>query len=159
MLVDPLARFHQIAYVTRDLDAATAMFRECYGIERFFVLPEMPPGGPRLRIALASLRGVEIEVIEPIADAAIYADPLEGVDRPVLLHHVASRIEGTLAQWDAYRAGLDETVRPVVFEGGVGDDLRYAYTDERARLGHYLEHLWMSPTLAAQMDAAIPRFP
>jgi len=37
--------------------------------------------------------------------------------------------------------------------------LRYIYTDERETLGHFIEHVWMSPELLAQMRAVVPRYP
>ena len=41
----------------------------------------------------------------------------------------------------------------------LGDSLRYIYTDERATLGHYVEHVWMAPDLLAQMRAVVPTYP
>lgn len=46
-----------------------------------------------------------------------------------------------------------------MFEGALGDSLRYIYTDERATLGHYVEHVWMAPDLLAQMRAVVPAYP
>ena len=53
--------------------------------------------------------------------------------------------------WDGFRA--------VAFDGAIGDMLRYIYTDERATLGHYVEHVWMSPDLLAQMRGIVPAYP
>ena len=38
-------------------------------------------------------------------------------------------------------------------------ELRFFFTDERSTLGHYLEHVWMSPAMLAQIDAVIPTYP
>jgi hypothetical protein len=37
--------------------------------------------------------------------------------------------------------------------------MRFAYTDERAVLGHYVEHVWMHADLRAQLAGAIPVHP
>jgi hypothetical protein len=112
----------QLAYVTNDIAAAVRMFESVYGAPGFFVFGNVETGagyqdGPMLRIALCSIGGVEIELIEPIGDTA----PL--------------------------------------FASVLNDDMHFFYTDERARLGHYIEHVWMSPSLLAQMRAAVPQFP
>lgn len=173
MLVHPTSKHHQIGYVTHDLEAAMALCKEMYGIDRFFVLPMVdtpdffilptrdgPAGAPKIRVALANAGGLEIELIQPVANVPIFADPLQGEDvPPIVFHHTCNHIAGSLADWEAYRAGLDEAVRPVVFEGGSGNDLRFVYTDERLWIGHYLEHVWMSPAMKDQVRAAIPSFP
>ena len=104
---------------------------------------------------------MEIELIEPIGDTApLFTAVLpSGPDLAIRFHHVALRIEGSLADWEAHAASIDHALHPKVFEGGLGDDLRFFYTDERPRLGHYVEHVWMSPGLYAQVTAATPTYP
>ena len=57
------------------------------------------------------------------------------------------------------RAAIDTASHPIVYQGALGEMLRYFYTDERPTLGHYVEHVWMSPDLLAQLAAAIPTYP
>lgn len=163
MFARPDARHSQIAYVTNDLDAAIALFERDYGAPGFFVFSNVPPGvespeGPVLKIALTNVGGVEIELIEPQGDSAsLFSDPLPvGPDLAIVFHHVATRIDGPLANWDRHVASIDTTKHKIVFEGAMGDDLRYFYTDERNAIGHCVEHVWMSPTILAQMAAAVP---
>jgi hypothetical protein len=163
MFARPDARHSQIAYVTNDLDAAIALFERDYGAPGFFVFSNVPPGvenpeGPVLKIALAKVGGVEIELIEPQGDSApLFSDPLPaGPDLAIVFHHVAMRIDGPLANWDRHVASIDTAKHKIVFGGAMGDDLRYFYTDERSALGHFVEHVWMSPTILAQMAAAVP---
>jgi hypothetical protein len=163
MFALPHARHHQIAYATNDLDRAIALFEQDYGAPGFFVFnyASEDPGGPEIRIALSNVGGVQIELIEPIGDSApLYRDVLEpGPELDICFHHVAIRIEGPIENWNAHEASLDLAAHPIVFRGASGDDLRFIYTDERARLGHYVEHMWLSPSTLEQLKAAIPRYP
>lgn len=154
-----LGRHHQIAYVTNDLDRAFEVYAKHYGVPKFFELqipPELQGGAMPLRIALANVGGVEIELIQPVGPAPLYADvlPKDG-SFAIVFHHICTRIEGDLAAWERYRQQIDESAHPIVLEGGLGDLLRYVYTDERSRLGHYLEHMWYSPEMLAQMEASV----
>ena len=160
------AAHSQVAYVTSDLDRALAVFRDDYDVPSFHVFANDTPGlvqsdGARLRIALALVGGVEIELIEPQGDSApLFSQALPGDGSfAIRFHHVAIRVEGTLADFEAHMASLDPARHPVVWHGAMGDVLRYAYTDERAVLGHFVEHVWMHPDLRAQMAGAIPVYP
>ena len=160
------AAHSQVAYVTGDLDRALAVFRDDYDVPSFHVFANDMPGlvqsdGARLKIALALVGGVEIELIEPQGDSAPLfsaALPADG-SFAIRFHHVAIRIDGTLADFEAHMASLDPARHPVVWHGAMGDVLRYAYTDERAVLGHFVEHVWMHPDLRAQLAGAIPVYP
>lgn len=166
MLASPNAHHHQIAYVTNDMDKALEVFARDYGVSHFFTLsdgehesPAMP--GARIKISLANVNGTEIELIQPVSGPLeIYSDVLPADGRFVMVpHHVCIRISGGMENWDRHRASIDETVHRIALEGGLGDMLRFVYTDERDRLGHYLEHVWMSPQVLDQMAKSIPNHP
>ena len=166
MFARPNSQHSQVAYVTNDLVAAMDLIKAEYGAPGFFKLSniqpgEDPSGKPVLKIAMTVIGGVEIELIEPVGDTApIFRDVLpEGDDLAIRFHHVAERIGGPIANWDAHLSSIDQARHPVVFDGGVGDMLRYIYTDERAFLGHFVEHVWMSPELLAQMKELLPAYP
>jgi hypothetical protein len=166
MFARPNSQHIQVAYVTNDLDAAMALLKKDYGTPGFFEMSniqpgEDPAGRPHLKIALANVGGVEIELIEPIGDTApLYKDFLpEGDALAIRFHHVCNRIDGPLENWEAHIASLDFDKHPIVFQGELGDMLRYIYTDETDALGHYVEHLWMSPDLLAQMRGVVPFYP
>lgn len=55
-------------------------------------------------------------------------------------------------------ASLDPARHPVEWHGAMGDVVHYAYTDERAALGHFVEHVWMHPDLRAQLAGVIPAY-
>ena len=160
------AHHSQNAYVTNDLNRALAVWRDAFGAPSFHVFTNDAPGLSsshpyRLKIALANVGGVEIELIEPLDDlATLHAEPLPK-DRSfaICFHHVAMRIQGELADFEAHMASLDPVLHPVVWRGGLGDLMRYAYTDERPTLCHYVEHVWFDDAFYAQMASAIPVYP
>jgi Glyoxalase/Bleomycin resistance protein/Dioxygenase superfamily len=162
----PNATHSQVAYVTNDLDRALALFRDDYDVPSFYVFTNDAPGmiqsdGAKLKIALALVGGVEIELIEPQGETApLFSAPLPMDGRfGIRFHHVAFRIAGGIADFEAHMASIDPEKHPVVWHGRLGEVLRYAYTDERATLGHYVEHVWMHPDLRAQIAGAIPVYP
>jgi hypothetical protein len=165
MFAVPNARHCQVAYVTNDLDAAAALLEKQYGIPGFYKFDNAgvaQPGDPQIRIGLARVGGVEIELIEPLGtDARIFSQvlPEGGTDLAIRFHHMAIRIDGSMEDWDRHRAAIDTTQHPIAFQGALGDMLRFCYTDERSTLGHYVEHVWMSPALLAQLSGAIPTYP
>jgi hypothetical protein len=165
MFAVPNARHSQIAYVTNDLDAAAALFEREYGAPGFYKFDNMQvaqPGDPQLRIGLARVGGVEIELIEPLGStASIFSRhlPEDRTELAIRFHHVAIRIEGSLEDWERHRAAIDTRRHPIAYQGALGDLLRFLYTDERTALGHYVEHVWMSPELLEQLKAAVPTYP
>lgn len=163
MFSRPKATHSQNAYVTSDLDRAMAIWRDDFGVSRFHVFENDAPGlisSPeyRMTIALANVGGVEIELIEPSpGQAPLHAEilPTDG-SFAMRFHHAALRIDGDLSDFEAYMASLNPATHPVLWRGELGDVMRFAYTDERATLGHYLEHVWFDPAMYEQMAAAIP---
>ncbi len=166
MFARPSAIYSQTAYVTNDMEQALAVFREQYDVSSFYVFANDAPGmvqsdGAQMKIALALVGGVEIELIEPLGDTApMFSAPLPNDGSfAIRFHHVAYRIEGDLSDFEAHMASIDPEKHPVIWSGSMGDVMRFAYTDERAVLGHYVEHVRMHPELQAQLAGAIPVFP
>jgi hypothetical protein len=166
MFARPHAIYSQTAYVTNDMEQALAVFRDQFDVPSFYVFANDAPGmvqsdGAQLKIALAIVGGVEIELIEPLGDTApMFSAPLPNDGSfAIRFHHVAYRIEGDLSDFEAHMASIDPEKHSVIWSGSLGDVMRFAYTDERAVLGHYVEHVWMHPDLRAQMAGAIPIFP
>ncbi|HEY3827202.1 MAG TPA: VOC family protein [Bryobacteraceae bacterium] len=165
MLASANARHHQIAYVTNDLDKALELFSRDFGVSRFYPLvtgdEPVPAGGIWMKAALANVNGTEIEIIQPLGDGENLFSTALPKDRgfALVLHHVCIRITGGIENWEVHRASIDETIHPVAMESAYGDFLRILYTDERASLGHYLEHMWMSPFVVDAMAQRVPKFP
>ena len=163
MFSRPSAIYSQTAYVTNDMQQALAVFRDHYDVTSFYVFANDAPGmvqsdGAQLKIALAVVGGVEIELIEPQGDTAPLFSALLPDDGSfaIRFHHVAYRVEGDLSDFEAHMASIGSEQHPVIWSGSLGDVMRFAYTDERALLGHYVEHVWMHADLRAQIAGAIP---
>lgn len=166
MLMPAFGNFHQVAWITPDLDRSIEMFREVYGIPSFFAMDQEfdavvgeRKGVMKLRFALANVDGVELELVQPKGGIdAIYRDvlPSDGSFANVF-HHVCVKVNGTLEDWERHLAGL-HAGRKVYLQGDVGPGARFVYTDERPFLGHYMEHVWFGPAIAKAMYEAVPRF-
>jgi Glyoxalase/Bleomycin resistance protein/Dioxygenase superfamily len=159
------ARHSQNAYVTTDMDQALAIWRDQFDVPAFYVFTNDAPGLEsshpyRLKIALAIVGGTEIELIEPLDGNAMYSDPLpKDGSFALCLHHICMRIDGPMANFDAHLASLDPVRHPEVYRGGMAELMRFAYTDERTTLGHYIEHVWFDPDFYQQLSTAIPVYP
>jgi hypothetical protein len=166
MFSRPHARHWQVAYVTTDLDRALEVWRDQFDVPSFHVFTNEMPGLESsrpcaLRIALANVAGVEIELIEPLSGTSpLHSEPLpQDGSFAIRFHHVALRIEGELECFEAHMRSLDPALHPVVWTGKFADLMRFAYTDERNTLGHYVEHVWFEARFYREMAAAIPVYP
>jgi hypothetical protein len=163
MLSFPNMRQHQIAYVTTNLDEALKRIDEAFELERYCFIntAETPnhPNQPPLRIALVRTAGTEFEVIEPLGlGAEVWSDPLPKDGSFALqFHHFATTVHGSREDFERYRATWDEARHPIVVDGWAGDDARWFYTDERATLGHFIEHCWFSDALTSYMAGLVPK--
>jgi hypothetical protein len=156
--------FHQVAYATNDLDEAVRLYASRFGVADFLridvTLDALLRGERRqvtLRIALANVSGVELELIQPVAgDAGLYSDAVAGANGfAIRFHHIAYRLVGARSHWDVLRGRLIDS-RDIALDGESGDSVAYLYTDERSTLGHYVEYLWFTPEQFAQAQAAVP---
>ncbi len=161
-----LGNVMQIAWVTRDLERSLEQFKAIYRVPEFLIMDQTFPaivfgekGEMKLRLALANVDAIQLELIQPMGDGLerIYSDVLPRDGRHVnAFHHICVKVEGTLDDWDAYIAALGPE-RPVAYVGFV-EGARFCYTDERDTIGMYVEHVWFSPEVAARMQAAIPTY-
>ena len=160
-----LSGFSQLAYATNDLEHALAIYAEQFGIPSFHRLEAQifarigdVEGQAELKIALANVRGVNIELMEATRDVGgFFTSAISGRSGfAIALHHVCQRLEGDISNWDAHLADLQMSGREIAFHGDVGDHARLVFTDDRAMLGVYIEHLWMTPVAWQEIDRHIP---
>ena len=167
MLWSGFSPFHQLAWVTPDLERSIVDLREIYNVPDFYVMDldfeatvESKDGVMGMRVALAYMDEVQLEFIQPKAGplARIYTDalPSDGSYRNVF-HHICLKIPGMEDDWQSYLASLSPR-RRVCFSAEVDPDLKLVYTDERALCGLYVEHLWCGPESNARLEGSIPRF-
>jgi hypothetical protein len=159
--------FHQVAWVTNDMDRSLALFRDTYQVPSFAVMDQDfaatvrgEKGRMKIRLALVNIDHVQLELIEPLGGIdAIYRDvlPRDGSYANVF-HHVCVKVCGDLQDWTEYVAALGPA-RPVCYQGDVGEGVRFLYTDERPSVGMYVEHVWYSPDMDQMIRKLVPHYP
>lgn len=159
--LSPFAGFLQIAYVCTDLTQAIAHFSQKEKVSKWVELRELPievqPGKQAiLNVGLAFVGATQIELIQPVGGHdAIYRDALPAQGFALRFHHLAQLIESEEA-FERQRSELAAQGTAIPVDGQSPGMARYFYTDRRATLGHYMEHIWYSPTGLAHM-AQMPR--
>jgi len=144
---------YQNAYVTRDVDKAVEVVEaraDVRQIIRFEVTTAVttPPGpvAQNVKLAFLWIGDLQIELIQPISGSIeIYREALTQ-DDTLAFHHICMRVKN----WDEFRKRIDAQSFPVVVEGG-SDVLKFLYLDARPLLGHYLEYIWMTDEMWAQL--------
>ena len=141
----PPFRLVHAAYVTHDIESGKRRLADMFGVEEFWVYPEIevevPGGAAKIAFALATSSGTALEVIKPTGGKDdVYRQELPDDPTDIAFHHFATRLENE-AEWqmvlDAAREhGLDIPVR-----GGGDSGTRYIYLDTRVQLGHMLEFM------------------
>ncbi len=153
--------FDQLAYVTTDVERATALFRDDYGVADFQVGEQEVHGEEngrpctiRMKVAQAMMNGGELEIIEDRgSDTDLFRQglPIDG-SFAVKVHHVQFQITGTHDDWLSYMDEMQQSQPPRLC-GAVGDDLRFAFVDRMELLGHNLEYVWFSDKQREKMKA------
>jgi hypothetical protein len=132
----------QVAWVVNDLEAAIHHWVMSARVGPFFVVPHVPIGEVLYRgvpaaldfsSALAQAGPIQIELIEqhspgPSAYRDVFAKGQEG------LHHLATMTSTFDADIERYKSQGSLAVTEGIF-----GDMRFAYVDTRARLGHMTE--------------------
>ena len=152
----------QLGYVVDDMDAAVDHWARIMGVGPFFVSSRVPyakvhyrgaPCDAEIAVALASHRGMQIEIIQQVGGGtSIFTDFLSRTGGG--LHHVCALsddLDADLATWKS--RGVD------VLQGGVTTaGIPFAYLDtDPADQGRVLELVQPSPGLTrffAKIDAA-----
>lgn len=154
----PISIPYQAAYVTGNLDAAMALFRERYGIIDFLVVGpvavDMGCGGlTELKVAMAYVDEFMYELIEPISGAIhIHQNGLPAeTDNVVGFHHLAFRLP-TLDALKEKKSRLAQFYDIPVY-GEYGQTSAFFYADTFQELGHYLEYVYAEH----EQDDLIPR--
>lgn len=152
-----LARFFQVAYVTRDLDRAALTFQRRYGIKSFqFMRDNRLDPNTTIDIALAWVDEVMIELIQPRGTGGGFHEVMLGPEpHSTRLHHLGHLVADR-AEWDRLLEELRRGEHPIVLQGGVDGFLSYVYVDARSETGHFLEYILCEPAGRAFFDA-VPR--
>jgi methylmalonyl-CoA/ethylmalonyl-CoA epimerase len=137
----------QVGFVVKDLDAAVESWVKLFGIEPWhFYTYEKPlvkrmsyhgkPVEYRMRIALANIGQLRIELIQPLEGDTVYADFVR--EHGYGVHHLGVLTEDMAASLDeAKKAGLAMTMDGSGF--GRDGDGHYAYLDTEDAIGTTIE--------------------
>jgi hypothetical protein len=154
--------FFQIGYVTRDLDAGMRQLGAIHGIERFRIKRDVHgmPGMPEMRLHQAHvyIGAVQIELIQPAGgDDRLYRDSCAADGSAIRHHHFGMWINDA-TEYGSLRAALEEQNIPIVFEASIPNVGGAIYADTRAKLGHYIEYVHMTPEAKRGYYADVPRY-
>ncbi len=153
----------QIAVIVEDLDKAVEMYWQLLGIGPWHIYTYSKPfvktmtyrGQPadyKMRLALADVGPVQIELIEVLGDETIYAEFVK--EHGYGLHHMGVLVEDMeVAKNEAAAVGLT-----VIQDGGgygLDGDGGYAYLDTEDKLGTTLE-LISRPKRRAEPEEIYP---
>jgi hypothetical protein len=148
----------QLAYVTTDFDRTLAEFGASYGVPGWLIMRDLeietgPGRSARTHTALAWVGPMQLEVFQPLSgDVDVYRWGLPDTGYGIQFHHMAQLFD-TEAEFDALEQQVLREEIPVAMRGSSGGGMvRYLYTDHRATLGHYLEHIWYAPAARAVFD-------
>lgn len=149
--------FMQLGYVTKDIDAAIALYSERYGVSEFlrFSSPSVPvPGTPTIEVALAYHGPVMIEFIRPDPEMpGIYGEALRE-DGGIAIHHLGYYVDEARFETlgDQFRAaGI-----PVPVERRTPMGVSLIYADTRADTGLYSEFILLAEA-GREFFAKIPK--
>ena len=145
--------FHK-GYVTRDLARAMEGLSNLYGMtfETIDAVGKVqtPVGSQRMemKLALGWHANLEYELIEPLAGYIDFYSEMLGPDHTPRLHHTGVLVD----DWQRLESDIAAQGLPVIASGDLGE-IKYAYVDTRAGLGHYVEYMWMSDAMWAARRA------
>jgi len=139
------AEHFQIAYATNDIDRACDLFAAQMGISAFRRLEGELPAGGHIRVELAWVGAVMIELLTASGPgSAIYMDRLPTQPGFALRHHHLGYLVNDVAQWDALLAKAAQAGFAVPHQNDNAGFLRSCFVDATP-LGHYLEYILPEP--------------
>ena len=132
-------RILQVAVVVKDVDASVRRYSDEYGIGPWAVYEFNPDTVKNMivrgkgqeyamRVALADIGGVELELIEPKDDRSIYAEFLNKHGEGI--HHLAFDVKDYNATMEFFHGKGHQ-----ILQGGTWSGETYTYLDTRKDLG------------------------
>lgn len=142
-----LPGFFQIAYVTNDLERATRIFGDQYGVARFHCMRDIAfDDDTRVSIATAYVGETMVELIEPNGKGtSLYEEVLPAGAEFTIRHHHMGHLVTDKEDWKRIHALIAEKGQAIAYEGGIDGVLKALYVDTRPVLGHFLEYIYCMP--------------
>jgi hypothetical protein len=149
----------QLAYVTDDIDAATAYFESSLGTVQCETHYASALKGVVtvdgelaeewvIDVALVNAGPTNLEIIKPVSGAVDLYRPAIRSGLPATFHHVGFRI-----------SDFDEATAILTASGkswkqyGETSGIRFGYFDMTAELGHFVEVMELDPAASSRFDA------
>lgn len=158
-LADLLREPVQLAYVTDDIDAATAWFESTLGTTRCHTRYQSSMGGLVtvdgevadewvIDVALVNAGPTNLEIIRPVSGAVdLYRDAIRP-GAPATFHHLGVRIDS----FEEATAVVEGAGRTWAQYGGLADSVLFGYVDLTAELGHHVEVMQIAPGFQSYLD-------
>ena len=158
-LADLLRDVVQLAYVTDDIDTATAWFESTLGTSRCHTRYRSDMGGLVsvggepvdewvIDVALVNAGATNLEIIRPVSGAVdLYRDAIRPGE-PATFHHLGVRVD----DFDEATALVESTGRSWAQHGGLADSVLFGYVDLTAELGHHVEVMEIAPGFQSYLD-------
>jgi hypothetical protein len=154
-LADLLANVWQFGYVTTDLDAASRLMADRFGLHDVRHLPSDTatflagdtPVSWEVKVAMGARGGMIVELIEPVGgEIGFYTRvlPSDG-SFAVRLHHIATYTTPGEEEWRKIESLLAAASLTVDYTVLIPGRVRAGYVDTSAELGHWLEICQLQP--------------
>ena len=139
-----LPKLGQIGYVVKDVNKTVSYYRDTLGVRPWMLLDERPTQcietgkevHPLLRIALAYMGAVQVELIQVMEGETIHLN--HPADSPWRIHHLGFMVQGINKRLDACRKlGIDVLQRGTIKD--IGFTVDYAYLDTVEQAGVVIE--------------------
>lgn len=138
---------YQNAYIVDNIEAAIAACAARgagTGVRPFEIAQQLwTPAGMKTvasKLAFIWQGDLQLELIEVIEDQTGIYHNWKDNGGGLHFHHSCTRV----ADWEVFRAAVDQQDLPVVLERADDPHLKFVYLDGRAFCGHYLEYTWMT---------------
>lgn len=157
-LSDLFRNVMQLAYVTEDLDVATAFFQSTLGTSSCHKNFMSSLGGVVvvdgetaeewvIDVALVNAGATNLEIIRPVSGSVdLYRSAIRP-GAPATFHHVGFRV----ADFDEATAVLAANGRSWKQFGNFGESVRFGYVDMTTELGHFVEVMEVAPAFEAYL--------
>ncbi len=149
--------FHK-GYVTRNISRAMEGLSNLYGM-RFECIEAsgevQTQDGPKtieMKLALGWHGNLEYELIEPLGGYVDFYREMLAEDATPRLHHTGVLVD----DWAKLEADIAAHGLPVLVSGDLGE-IRYAYVDTSAALGHHIEYMSESDAMWALRQSGSSR--
>jgi Glyoxalase/Bleomycin resistance protein/Dioxygenase superfamily len=153
--VQPLVNFSsvfQLGFVASNMDEMMSILKRDYAVPDFFIFADIQfrdvvCRGQRVEckanVAIGYSGQMQIEVVEPLGGADIYAEFMES--NLAGLHHIGVKVPDL----DQQLMVLEERGTTIIEAGDIGDEraLRFAFADTRKSLGVVTEYVWVSDSM------------